>query len=205
MMLAILTSTAIALPAIVQEPEPSPEEPWSFSLALYGFDPPDEDSYLSAIGYADRGALHLEARYQYEELDSVSLFVGHRFSWEGDVGVELVPMAGVVGGDLDGVAPGCSIDMTWKDFEWYAESEYVIDLDDHDGNFLYTWSELTWAATEWMSVGLVAQRTRIRDQELEVDRGLLLELSREALSLSIYLFNPDQDDPYLAMSLGAGF
>jgi hypothetical protein len=208
-MLATVTSAVLALstPAVPQDPpEPEPaEEAWSFSLALYGFDPPDDDFYSTVIGYADRGPLHLEARYQYEALDSASFFVGRRFAFEGDVAAEVVPMIGVVGGDLDGIAPGFSADLTWRKLGWYVESVYVVDLDDSDENFLYTWSELTYAATDWFSFGLVGQRTRIRDQELEVDRGLLAEVALKKVSVSLYLFNPDQDDPYLGFSVGMGF
>jgi hypothetical protein len=181
------------------------EDTWATAVAFYQFDPPDADAYQTGVVRADRGALHLEARYQYEALDSASFFVGRRFSFGGDVAAELVPMIGVVGGDIDGIAPGFSADLTWKDLGWYVESEYLVDLDESDDSFLYTWSELTYAATDWFSFGLVGQRTRLREQELEVDRGLLLEFAHEALSLSVYFFNPDQDDPYLGVSFGAGF
>ena len=219
-MLVLLLTTALTLPvsaapqdtrapviepAAAPEPAPAEEERWSFLFSLFHFDPPDEDAYTSLIGYADRGPWHLEARYQYEALDSVSLFAGHRFAWEGEVGVELVPMLGFIGGDLDGVAPALTVDMTWKKVEWYVESEYVFDFDDDGDDYFYAWSELTYGLTDWMRLGLVAQRTRIYDQELEVDRGLLLQLSSGLLGASAYWFNPDQDDPYFAVSFGVGF
>lgn len=204
----LLVSAMRALPQEVVEPnaealESEPEN-WSYSLSVYGFDPPEEGSYVSGILAVDRGALHLEARYQYEDLDTGSFFVGRNFAWDGEVGVALVPLAGVVFGRTEGIAPAVELDLTWKALEFYVEAEYVFDLEDSDDSFFYAWSELTLAPTEWLSFGLVAQRTRVFDQELELDRGLLLRLAHEAFSLDLYFFNIEQDDPYFGLSLGLG-
>jgi hypothetical protein len=191
--------------AVAAQPAPIAEETWSFSFALYTFDPPDEDAYATFIGYADLESLSIQARYQYEALDTVSLYFGHRLSWEGEVSTELVPMVGLVVGEVDGIAPGFTLDMTWKRLQWYVEAQYVFDFHDSDDNYAYTWSELTFGVTDWMRLGLVAQRTRIYDQELDVDRGLLLKLARERFAADVFWFNPDQDDPYFGFSFALGF
>ncbi|TAH38188.1 MAG: hypothetical protein EYC70_06085 [Planctomycetota bacterium] len=207
--LALALLVAGAGPASGQEagPEPAGESrgtPWDVSFGVYGFDPPDDDAYASAILRADRGALHLEARYQYEDLDSASFFVGRNFVWADELSVLVVPMIGAVAGDTDGVAPGLEYDLAWKALEWYGESEYVYDLHDADDSFFYTWNELTLAPAEWLRFGLVAQRTRVFEQELTLDRGLLLGLAYGSLWLDLYLFNPDQDDAYVGVALGFG-
>ena len=58
--LAVLVVLALPCPASADE--------WSFALSGFVFDPPDDSPYFSPIFYADRGALHLEARYNYEDL-----------------------------------------------------------------------------------------------------------------------------------------
>lgn len=37
-------------------PPPVVEEPWTISIGMYAFDPPDEDAYVSPILRADRGS-----------------------------------------------------------------------------------------------------------------------------------------------------
>lgn len=49
---------------------------WDFSATGYYYALDDQNDYLSAIATADREALHLEARYNYQALDSGSLFAG---------------------------------------------------------------------------------------------------------------------------------
>lgn len=169
---------------------------WGFDVNVFSVNPPDDDSYASTTIAADRDWLHLEGRWNYEALHTASLWVGANFEWKGEVELAVTPMAGVVAGEVDGFAPGVKLDATWKWFEFYDESEYLVSTNDHDDNFIYSWAELTVAPVEWLKTGLVAQRTRAYDTRLSVDRGLLLSLSRGPVSATVYWFNPDKSDRY---------
>jgi hypothetical protein len=181
-----------------------PEPAWSTSLELYAFDPPEEDAYLSPVIRIDRGAWHFEGRYQYEDLDTASFFAGRTFSWGEGITLDLVPMVGIVLGDTDGVAPALEAELAWRALSWYSESEYVIDTDDADDSFFLVWSELTISPAEWLRVGLVGQRTRAREQDLEVDRGLLLGVTAGRVGFHLYWFNIDRDDPYAGLAVSFG-
>lgn len=186
--------------------EPAEEAPsWAFDLTGYYVDPPDDDPYGSAILRADHGALHLEGRYNYEDLDTGSLWVGWTFSWSGAVEFSLVPMIGGVFGQTQGVAPGLELDLVWRILELYAEAEYVFDTGGEDDSYFYVWTELTVSPTEWLSLGLVAQRTRVFDTDVEVDRGLLVGFHVRSVSATVYVFNLDQDDPYVMIGIGVSF
>jgi hypothetical protein len=188
-----------------EEPPAEEERTWAFDLTGYWTDPPEDDSYGSAIVRADRGPLHLEARYNYEDKDTGSVFAGWTFSWSGDVEFSLVPMLGGVFGHTQGVAPGLELDLVWKALELYFEAEYVFDVDGQDDSFFYMWSELTVSPVEWFSFGLVAQRTRAYQTDVEVDRGLLVRFHVRAVTATVYVFNLDQDDPYVMVGVGVSF
>lgn len=174
---------------------------WGFDVNVFTINPPDHDSYASTTVAADRDWLHLEGRWNYEALHTASLWVGANFEWKSEVELAVTPMAGVVAGEVDGFAPGLKLDATWKWFEFYDESEYVVSTNDHDDNFIYSWAELTVAPVDWLKTGLVAQRTRAYDTRLSVDRGLLLSLSFKKVSGTIYWFNPDKSDSYWMLSI----
>ena len=61
-----------------QSAEDSEERVWSLSatVAVYGL--PDEDDYAQPMFSADRGALHLETRYNYEALRTASLIASRK-------------------------------------------------------------------------------------------------------------------------------
>ena len=74
---------------------------WSFSASAYTFVVDDSRDYVSPILKADRGWLHLEARYNYEALDTGSVFAGYNFEWGDDVAIGLTgPVVGLLTGAM---------------------------------------------------------------------------------------------------------
>lgn len=181
------------------------EERWELSAALYFLDPPGEDVYASPIVRADRGGLHLEARYAYEDRDAASFFVGGNLSYGDELVLDLTPIVGLVVGSVQGVAPGLELELAWKGLSFTSESEFLIGFDSETEDYLYSWNELSYSPADWVRFGLAGQRTRIFDQELEVDRGLLLGFAAGDFWIDLYVFNPDQDDPYGVLAVGADF
>src|SRR5262249_41440931 len=100
---------------------PTPNEPpaeaaprWVFDVSAFTINPPDDDAFAATIVRADRDWLHLEGRWNYEALHTGSVFAGYNFDWGKEFEVAATPMAGVVFGDVDGVAPGLLLDAKWK-------------------------------------------------------------------------------------------
>jgi hypothetical protein len=104
--------------------------------------------------------MHLEARYNYEQQQTGSLWAGYNLSVGNVKVLEVTPMLGAVFGDTHGVAPGYEMSLTYKRLEISSQGEYVIDAKGHTGNFFYSWNELVSSPTDWFHGGLVAQRTR---------------------------------------------
>lgn len=202
--LALAAASAAAQDAPATPPAPE-KESWAFNASIYGYFPPEDVHYAQPTVTADRGALHLEARYNYEALKSGSAWIG----WNLEAGKELklnaTLLAGGVVGDLRGVAPGYELTLAWKAFELYSEGEYVFDTTDSSGNFFYNWAQLGWSPWEWLSVGLVSQRTRVYHTGLDVQRGLFVGFTYKALSLNVYVFNPGWETPTVVSSLAVSF
>lgn len=197
-------------PAYAQTPPasaapPARDKAWSFSASAYTFIVPDGADVVQPLLTADRGRLHLEARYNYEGTGTGSLWVGANFSGGDAVWWELTPLIGGVFGDITGVAPGYKGSIGWRGLELYSESEYVIDTDDTSESFLYNWSELTWSPVEDFRFGLVVQRTRVYQTARDVQRGLIAGYSYKQADFTFCVFNPDDDKPAVAFSVGFRF
>lgn len=199
--LSAVTATN-ATPAILDEADAAP---WSFSASAYTYIVPDSREFVQPSFTADRGWLHLEARYNYEDLETGSAWVGYNFSVGEKLAFEATPMLGGVFGNTTGLAPGYKFSLTYWKLELYSESEYVVDLGDSAGNFFYTWSELTLAPAEWFRFGLVAQRTRAYQTDLDVQRGLLAGFSYRKFDFTTYAFNLDQNTPTVVLAVGLNF
>ncbi len=146
---------------------------WSFGASACTYIVPDSREFVQPTVTADRGWLHLEARYNYEALDTASAWVGYNLGGGDRLKWEFIPMLGGVFGDTAGIAPGYEGSLGWWKLELYSEGEYVIDTRDSADSYFYTWSELTLAPVEWFRFGLVAQRTRTYETDREMQRGVL--------------------------------
>jgi hypothetical protein len=204
--LALGAWTAAAQPALTNAPAAeSAEKPWSFAASLYTYFVPDSREYVQPTFTADRDWLHLEARYNYEDLETGSVWLGCNFGGGDKLAWEFTPMLGGVFGNTTGIAPGYKGSLSWWKLELYSEGEYVIDTGDSSGSFFYNWSELTLAPVDWFRFGLVTQRTRAYESDRDIQRGLLLGFSWKQVDLSTSLFNLDDDDPAVVLSLGFTF
>ena len=182
---------------------PAPE--WTFDASVYTYFLPDEGNYAQPTFATDRGWLHLEARYNYEDLNTGSMWFGYNFSGGETVEWTLTPMFGGVFGQTDGVAPGYKGSLSWRQLELYSEGEYVFDADDSADSFFYNWSEVTFVPADWFRVGLVTQRTRVYQTEREIQRGLLVGFSYKNLEATTYVFNPDDSEPVVVLSVAFSF
>ncbi|HEY4229867.1 MAG TPA: hypothetical protein VGO79_06825, partial [Thermoanaerobaculia bacterium] len=161
-------------PSVAIEPPAAEPSSWEFSASAFGYVVPEERDYGSATITADRGIWHLEARYNYEGLDTGSFWAGANFAFGKTVAFEVTPMVGGVVGHTNGVAPGYHLTVRWKRLELYSEGEYLFDTTHSDDSFFYSWNELTYAPFEWLQAGLVSQRTRAYQTPLDVQRGILV-------------------------------
>jgi hypothetical protein len=173
----------------------------SFSAAVYTYLVPDDRDYAQPTFTADRDWVHIEARYNYEDLDTVSMWVGYNFAGGEKLAWEFTPMLGGVSGETTGVAPGYKGSLSWWKLELYSEGEYLFDSDGSSESFFYNWSELTLAPWDWFRFGLVTQRTRLYDTERDIERGLLIGATYKIVDLAAYVFDLDESRPTVVLAL----
>ena len=85
---------------------PVAERLWSFYASASTYIPPEDPAYVQPAITADRGWLHLEGRFNYEDRSTGSAWFGYNFSVGETVTLEVTPMIGAVFGTTDGIAPG---------------------------------------------------------------------------------------------------
>ena len=178
---------------------------WSFSASAYTYIVPDSRDYVQPTITADRRWLHLEARYNYEDRETGSVWVGYNLSFGEKLSLDLTPMLGGVFGNTTGIAPGLRGSLKWWRLELYGEGEYVFNTRERADSFFYLWSELTVSPVDWLRAGLVVQRTRAYETELDIQRGFLVGLRYKRVEVAGHVFNPDQNPPTYVISLRVEF
>jgi hypothetical protein len=165
----------------------------------------DQPDFGVGVASINRGALHLEARYNYEARDAGSAFLGWKFSGGDTVTFEFTPIAGVLFGAARGAIPGFEASVAYRSLDAYIEAEYVYDSENHSDSYYYAWSEVGWKPVEWLRVGLAGQRTRVVQSSRDLQRGLFAQVMVAKATLSVYVFNPDTGSRYAIVALGLQF
>jgi hypothetical protein len=187
-------------------PTAAEEEPTiSGAITGYYYAIPHEADYGVGVASLNSGALHLEARYNYEAKRSTSLFAGWNFAGGDGVKFQVTPILGGLFGETHGVVPGIEAGVAYREVDAYIEAEYVRDLDHSDASYYYAWSEIGWKPVQWLRIGLVGQRSREVQNGRDLQRGAFVQFVFDKITLGFYGFNPDSDSRYLIVSLGAQF
>ncbi len=181
------------------------ENAWSFSASASTYVVPDEREYEQPTFRADRDWLHLEARYNYENLETGSVWIGYNFSVGQKLVLEATPMLGGVFGNTTGIAPGYEVSLTYRKFEFYTEGEWVFDAGDSAENFFYSWSELSVSPVDWFRVGLVAERTRVFQSDVEIQRGFLAGFTYKKIDFTTDAFILSRGKPTWVFTVGMSF
>lgn len=181
------------------------ENDWTFSAYAYAYIVPDDDDFLQPTVTADRDRLHLELRYNYEDFNTGSLWVGYNLSIDGEVTLTFTPMVAAVVGDTDGVAPGFNLAIDWWRLAFVSQGEYVFDTDGSEESFFYSWSELSVWPLDWLGAGVVVQRTKVAGLDFEAEPGVLLGLAYKNADLTVYVFDLDESNPVVVVGAGLSF
>jgi hypothetical protein len=183
-----------------------PEKPsWEFGITAYPTVVRGGENYTSAIAVADRGPLHLEARYNYESIGARSAFVGWTFSGGETLTWELTPLLGGVWGTTRGFVPGLEASLTWGRLDFYIEGEYVRDSVELSDSYLYAWSELGFRPLEWLRIGIAGQRTNTYNSDRDIQRGPFAQVTWRQVTLGGYWFNPGSNDQIFVGLIGVTF
>lgn len=177
---------------------------WTMNASVLAFLYRDTIALWNPAFTADHRNLHLEARYQWEDWRTASLWAGRWFSFGKEVEVNVAPMVGGVFGLTNGVAPGYTIDASWRKLAFYSSSEYVFDLEDEESSFGYTWTELT-VDLDHLLFGIVVQRTRTFDSPLDLQKGMVLLREQGDFTFGLYLFNAFFTDPTVTLTAAYEF
>jgi len=200
----IVVGLMLSIASQAQDADSVTSKPWSFNANLNFYFIPD-DFFVLPVIKADREWLHLEGRYNYEDRETFSAWVGYNFSGGKKLQFTITPMVGAAFGLTQGITTGIESIFSIGRFELYTESEYLIDPNDNENNFYYNWSDLTYSPTDWLWFGISGQRTKVYQTELEIQRGLLIGAGLKWWEVTTYFYNVGSDDAFVILTLSAYF
>ncbi len=158
-------------------------------------------NYILPVYSIDKDWLHMEARYNYENMNTFSAWFGYTISGGKNFQYSFIPMFGGVIGNSMGIAPGLELTLAFKGFQLYSELEYLFEFRSKEEDFFYQWTDFTYSPANWIWFGLSAQRTKHYQTDRKFQRGMLLGGGYKWFGLSGYLYDLSTDDPFIIVSL----
>jgi len=202
----LLLVSLVALKLFAQEkPIDTAGSQWNFSAWVEVFIMPDEKDIFNPTFYARHQSLHLEGRYNYEDRNTVSTWVGRKFEFGQPVEFVFVPMGGIIFGNTNGMAPGLEMEIVYRKFDFYSEMEYVFDFESRQNNLFYMYSELAIRPIDALRTGIIAQRTKLVETEHEIQRGLFAEYYFKRFRAGVFYFSPFSSDNFWIASVSVDF
>jgi len=203
--ICFLVSFAFGVALVFAQGEPISEpHDWIFNAHANFYFIPD-DFFILPVFQADKSKLHLEARYNYEDRETFSAWIGYNFQGGNKLEYTITPMLGGVVGRSDGMAPGLEVTLNFKGFELYTEGETYLDFESSENNYLYNWTDLTYSPKDWIWFGISGQRTRVYQTSLDIQRGVLIGAGLKNWEFTTYVYNLGFDDPFVLLSISKQF
>lgn len=142
------------------------------------------------VWYQDNKGWYGEARLNYEEEQTVSLYGGKIFSRRDVVSFSFMPVAGLVWGQLKGGSLGANLTFDYRCFSFSSASQYTFSQQDPRSDFFFAWSELGAQVTESIYTGLALQQTRNFGEAVHWDPGLEIGFLIRGWTFPVYIFDP---------------
>ena len=147
--------------------------------------------YMPVLHYQHPKNWYAEARYNYEDLETFSLYLGRAFNVvSNDLNFSFVPMLGGSVGRFNGISTGLNIDMDYNKFFFSSQSQYSKSTNQYGSDFLYSWSEIGYKSLKWLYAGLSVQHTFDRVTGNELQPGVMIGFTFNRFTIPVYTFEP---------------
>lgn len=160
-----------------------------------------EFTFVPVAYYQSEKNWYAEGRYNYEALNTLSLYAGK--SYEGKAAFSYVanPIAGVVLGRMNGGSIGINLAMDYRNFYFNTQSQYTFSVEQRSNNFIYSWSDLTYKVSEKFAAGISLQQTKLYQLNGAFEKGFLIKATYKNWNFPLYIFRPESSERYFVLGL----
>jgi hypothetical protein len=147
--------------------------------------------YMPVMHYQHPKNWYAEARYNYEDAETFSLYLGRAFTGETNtLNYSVVPMLGASMGRWQGISTGLNINIDLNNFFFSSQAQYSRSTSGYGDHFVYDWSEIGYQSLKWLYAGLSVQHTHGRYIGHDVQPGFMIGFTFNRFTIPVYTFEP---------------
>ncbi|HTF21564.1 MAG TPA: hypothetical protein VK658_25975 [Chryseolinea sp.] len=146
--------------------------------------------------------IYVEARYNYEENNTFSIYLGRSVSGKNKCEYSITPMIGFAMGQFSGVAAGANATLAYQNIFFTTQIQYARSFHEVRDDFAFAWTDLTYQPATWIYVGLSTQQTVMpRASTFLSEQGIVVGFSIERWTFPMYYFMPIHEDQYFVLGI----
>ncbi len=154
---------------------------------------------MPVVHYETKKGMYAELRYNYEEVQTFSVFGGKVLSAKNN-SFSITPMLGFSTGQFTGVSIAANAEAGINKFFFSSETQYSIAAKKGMSNFLFSWSEIGYTISPNLFAGFSFQYT-LQQTGSDPEPGLMAGLTFKNISIPVYVFNPFHQKQYIVVGL----
>jgi hypothetical protein len=158
--------------------------------------------WVPILHYQSKKGWYAEGRYNYESVNTFSLYAGKKFSRQSKLSTSVTPLLGAVVGNFKGVSAGLNITLDYRKFFFDSQSQYTISSNSDNLDFFFSWSELTYQPFQWIYFGLSTQHTYYSAvDETSFESGAVTGFHLGKWTFPVYCFNITDNERYFVLGV----
>ena len=146
--------------------------------------------WMPVVHHLSKKGIYTEMRYNYEDLNTASVYIGKNFSKDSTISYSITPMLGIVFGKFSGGSLALNLELEHKKLFASMQTQYTISKDAAADNFFFAWAEAGYEPVKWFFTGISTQLTKMHTKKLTPEYGVLIGFNIKKISIPIYIFSP---------------
>jgi|GEM_PF-1456929 len=151
--------------------------------------PYKSDLLLTPQAWIHFKKIYFEARYNYEAINTFSLYCGRSFLLGKNEGLEIIPGLGGSLGIFNGVSPYLGVNLGFNKITLFSQNQYSINTSCRDGDFFFSWSAIMYNAYKSVHFGVSEQVFVPVNGNAIINYGPMLSLVNDPFSIEFYAYN----------------
>lgn len=164
-----------------------------------------EDVLIIPQLYYYENDYYIEARFNYEEKNAFSLYLGRSFSGSGKTDYEIVPVVGLVIGESVSLSPGLISDIRFNRFSLSSETQFTIDLNGLNDYYFWDWTKFNFQVNKYFGAGGGMQFLYPNNEYPTIDFGPMLMFKFKSFSLETYSYSFWKENPTWVVAVEYSF
>ena len=161
----------------------------------------NHSSIVPLVYYETKNHWYTSARYNYESDQTLSLQLGRKFSRQGVLSYSIIPLAGLLEGNLKGISLSTQAEIEIGKFSVFTEPEYCFQFKSNTQDFFYSWSELSFQFSKNFYAGLALQTTKIKNCAPGNEPGFVLGVCVKKFEIPLYFFRASATANYFVTGI----